>query len=501
MKKAILIIITIFITAAGCRSPEQESGINDGPKKILPDVKQNLLQERGIYMTENGSTISIQAKIPLDLDEQLIEAVNTNLDLDSHDEQILILKKKGEATAPIKIAVVDFDTVRSRFLRSWESFTNATNMRTFNITLKDVVGDHNLEIICRGINSTGRLTLDVFRKTPSPSGMGLYFAPICQIVADGSIEIEEIKRSEGYQLGQKNGPSFPIFAYVKDLESENILDLVKYSYYWQYKKNKYILTSKEKIAGEAVEEIQLAELFQSKSVESFEEYLTGPWYLSGTENGQGEELILFNPAEESISIFSGDVQERYIWKDSLRYLTNRLLIYTENESINTLKKRIDVEAKSINTIEVIIRGSELWDSFKGRYVKLSEELQQSLLNKGLSADVNGNIRLSGLYRSPAGIELIFAPPRFTWLENESEYSGGFSVFNIGENILYLKGLNPSGLPTGDKTFILDYSEKREDNRLIKTLLLFPAVLTVHGSEKISDLHTLFEQIEFLENQN
>ncbi|MBA7545387.1 hypothetical protein ES705_37754 [subsurface metagenome] len=361
-----------------------------------------------------------------------------------------------------------------------------------------MVGDHSLEIICRGIDSTGRLSLDVFRKTPSPSGMGLYFAPICQIVADGSIEIEEIERSEGYQLGQKNGPSFPIFAYVKDMESKNILDLVKHSYYWQYKKNKYILTSKEKIAGEAVEEKQLAELFESKSVESFEEYLAGPWYLSGTENGQSEELILFNPAEKSISIFSEDVQEIYIWKDSLRYLTNRLLIYTENESINTLKKKIDVEAKTINTIEVIIRGSELWDSFKGSYVKLSEELQQSLLDKRLSANANGDIRLSGLYLSPGGIELIFTPPRFTWLEKESEYSGGFSVFNIGENILYLKGLNPSGLPTGDKTFVFDYSEKREDNRLIKTLLLVPAVLTVHGAEKISDLHTLFEQIEFPE---
>jgi len=498
VKKAILIIITILITAAGCRPPEQEGRINDGPKKIIPAVKQDPSQKRGIYLTESGSTISMQTKIPLDPDEQLIEAVNTNLDLDSHDEQILILKKKGEVTAPIKIAIVDFDTIRSRYLRSWESLTNATNIRTFNITLKDVVGDHNLEIICRGINSIGRLSLDVFRKTPSPSGMGLYFAPICQIVADGSIEVEEIERSEGYQLGQKNGPSFPIFAYVKDLESENILDLVKYSYYWQYKKNKYILTSKEKIAGETVEEKQLAGLFKSTSVERFEEYLAGPWHLSGIENGQSEELIFFNPAEKSISIFSGDVQERYIWKDSLRYLTNRLLIYTENESINALKKRIDVEAKTINTIEVIIRGSELWDRFKGSYVKLSEEVQQSLLNEGLSADANGDIRLSGLYRSPAGIELIFAPPRFTWLEKESELSGGFSVFNIGENILYLKGLDPNGLPTGDKTFVFDYSEIREDKRLIKTLLLFPAVLTVHGAEKISNLHTLFEQIEFLE---
>ncbi len=499
--KAILIILTIVITAGGCRPPEQKSIIKDDPQKVIPEIKQDSLRNQEIYMTENGSTISMQAKIALDPNDQLVEAVNTNLDLDSHYEQILILKKKGEATTPIKIAVVDFDTIRSRYLRSWESLTNSTNIRTFNITLKDVVGDHNLEIVCRGTDSNGRLCLDVFRKTPSPSGMGLYFAPICQIVADGSIEIEEIERSEGYQLGQKNGPSFPIFAYVKDHESENILDLVKYSYYWQYKENKYILTSKEKITGELVEEQQLAELFKSKSVESFQEYLAGPWYLSGTDSGQSEELILFNPAEKRINIFSGDVQESYIWKESFRNLSNRLLIFAKNENINTLVKRITVEAKTLKTIVVTIIGSEIWDRFSGRYIKLSEEMQQSLLDKRISATIHADIRLSGLYRSPEDIELIFAYPRFTWLENKNEYSGGFSVFNIGQNVLYMKGLNPKGLPTGDKAFIFDYSEKKEETRLIKTLLLFPAVLTVHGAEKISDSPILFEQIDVLEGQN
>ena len=132
MKKAVFIIITILITAAGCSPPEQESRINDAPKKVIPNAEQDPSQKTGIYMTEGSSTIYMQAKIPLDPGEQLIEVLNTNLDLDSHDEQILILKRKGEAAAPIKIAVVDFDTIRSRYLRSWESLTNAANIRTFN---------------------------------------------------------------------------------------------------------------------------------------------------------------------------------------------------------------------------------------------------------------------------------------------------------------------------------------------------------------------------------
>ena len=81
-----------------------------------------------------------------------------------------------------KIAVIDYDPIRATYSRTWESLTNATNFRLLDISLKDVVGDHNLEIVCRGMNDGGELTLDLFRKTPSPTGLGLYFTEILRIV-------------------------------------------------------------------------------------------------------------------------------------------------------------------------------------------------------------------------------------------------------------------------------------------------------------------------------
>ncbi len=309
--------------------------------------------------------------------ESLASVLNCNLDLDLSEEQILVLRRKEEPDAPLRIAVADYDSVRGGYARTWEGTTGATNLRLFEITLLDLVGDHNQEIVCRGVNAQGELVLDVFRKTPSPTGLGLYFMEICQIVSDGSIEIQEVQRAEGYRLGQKNGPSFPIYAYSRDRASENLLDRIKYTYQWQYQQNRYVLTGEEKMPGIVVEEAQLRELFSDPSVEHFEQYLAGPWLASGSR-GQ-EEIILFDPELRQIAIYSGQVEEIYEWQTSFRSFSNRLLILAANESIESVRKRITVEVVALNTIDVSVMGTEEWDRSSGRYLKLTDELQNELL--------------------------------------------------------------------------------------------------------------------------
>ena len=487
--------LLLAVLVAGCTARTPEPDPEELSRTVVPSPK-----EQQIPVLEGADGVdepdpAAELRVPLDRDETLIEVINANLDLDTIDEQIVILKKKGEAESPIHVAVVDFDSVRDRYTRSWESATQATNPRTFNLTLKDIVGDHNLDLVCRGTRTTGELTLDVFRKTPSPSGLGLYFAAICQIVADGSIEIQEAERSEGYQLGQKNGPSFPIFAYTQDKSSSNVLDLVRHSYYWKYQQNRYELTKVEKVPGEVVKEQQLAELFSSKSVGAFERYLDGPWYRPKTAEAE-EEMILFLPAEKLISIYSGDTQEIYQWQESYRMLSNRLTIVAENESIQSLNKRIFVEVKGSNSINVTVIGSESWDSSSGTYVKLNEDLQRQLLaGRKKLKETQDEVHLAGLYRSQAGAQIIFEPPRFTWLEGDKVYSGGFTMFSAGGLVLYFKGLNENGLPTGDRVFAVKYSEATEGDRKVHTLVLTPGRLSVHGVEPGTGDELVFQQVE------
>ena len=496
----LILPLVLFLLAAlsGCDLFREENEPEVGTRRIVPEAYDGSSADEENRNGITAETLELTPRVPLDDTEKLIRVINTNLDLDTNDEQILVLRQKADPQAPLKIAVIDYDPVRATYSRTWESLINASNLRLLDISLKDVVGDHNLEIVCRGMNDVGELTLDLFRKTPSPTGLGLYFTEILRIVADGSIEIDEVERSEGYRLGQKNGPSFVVYAYSRDAESENILDKVKRTYYWQYQQGRYVLTSKERLPGAVIEEKQLEELFSDPSVEAFEEFLAGPWYLAGTDGR--DEILLFLPDQRRISVYSGDVQEVYIWQASFRSLSNRLLAFGANESIESIVRRFNVEVVSLNTIDVSILGSEQWDRSFGRYIKLTEELQHDLLSKEQTRINSAQTELNGLYQSGAGFQIIFEPPRFTWIEEEDSFSGGFTVIHLDQDVLYLQGMDDNGLPTTTATYILEYTEKQEGNYLYRTLTLVPGKLSVHGVTATAETRIVFEQLEILEEE-
>jgi len=502
MKKLqLLAVLSLPLLLSGCLRERADLSAAGGYRKIVPQLEKEASISEASVSAENGEELSIQAKVPLDPDEALIQMENVNLDLDPADEQILVAKKKQDSEAPIKITAVDFDPVRNGYVRTWEGLTHANNVRLFSLSFNDLVGDHNLEIVCRGLTNRGELTLDVFRKASSPNGLGLYFSPICGIVADGSIEIMESERSEGYQMGQKNGISFPIVAYTQDRESANPLDRLKHSYYWQYQQNKYVLSAVEKLPGAVVEEKQLAELFASSSPATFKQFLAGPWALSGSpdkENSDKREIILFQPEEGRLNIFSKDVQESYEWKASFRTFSNRLLILAENESIPSISKRFQIEVKSINTIEVAVVGAEQWDRSFGTYVKLNDELQKSLVSERQEGVQLSDLELRGVFRSGEGIEVIFEPPYFTWIEKDKQYSGGFTLFNLNQTVLMLKNREENGFSRTTKTYIVEYTEKKEKNRLSKTLVLAPGRIGIKGVEPLPAPKIILEQVSVVE---
>jgi hypothetical protein len=489
--------LLLLAAANACTLGREERGEPEYTKRITPELQAEGPAPDGAAGSPRAQDLE-SPRAPLDADEKLFQVMNANLDLDTNDEQILVVRDKDTPEGPLKLVVIDYDPVRATYSRTWEGLTLATNLRLFDITLKDLVGDHNLELVCRGMNSAGELTLDVFRKTPSPSGLGLYFAEICQIVSDGSIDIDEFERSEGYRMGQKNGPSFVITAYSQDRDSDNLLDRVKYTYRWQYQQSRYVLTAVEKLPGAVIEERQLRELFADTSVERFEEFLDGPWYLAG-ENGQGE-ILLFDVLERKISIYSGQVTEIFLWQASFRSLSNRLLIFGINEAIESIVKRFTVEVVSLNTIDVAVLGSEQWDRSFGRYIKLGEELQETLLKEDAAEVRTSPLKLQGLYQSGQGVEIIFDPPDFTWIGENDSFSGGFTIISLDSPVLYLQGIDDNGLPGTSATYIMDYSEKQEGTYLYRTLVLTPARLSIHGVEAESDRKMTFEQLEILQEE-
>lgn len=464
-----------------------ESG--NAPSPVGADVTQEILTP----------------KVPIPKEDNLLQVINVNLDLDQSEEQILVLKNKDKADSPIRIAVADFDNVRNEYVMSWKHATGATNIRTFTVTTEDIIGDHNLEIICAGMNSNGEQTLDIFRKAHPPTGVNLYYSEIFSIAVRGTIEIERHERSKAYKLGQKNGTSYSIVTYSKDPKGEHIGDLLKRTYNWKYQTNIYVETDRQKIPGKQIDDRRLNALY-SKGAAAFERFLSGPWFKASNGSSGGavdptasttdtsNTILYFDPEKRKITFYTGDVMEVYHWENSYRTLYNRLIIRGYNELVQYIKAQISLSVVSINRIEVYSPSE-----WAGSYQKLTESMQQSLIKRANTPFKKPG--LSGRYTNANGGKIDFNAPRFVLEETGTKRSGGFSVFGYGVPVIEFQFLSPGGIVESTRSYKFEYSEEQSKTRIIRKLVLVPGKLGIHGFVATGDPPIRYEQTKIIDHRS
>lgn len=495
-----LLILAVLLVTGACEQEVEIEPVSDPGKLIRPQGTRTAAESEEAPEPETHAMVGAEeVRITIERDHKIVQVLNLNLDLDQYDEQVVVLKWQDDPESLVHVLVADFDTVRNTWILTWTGTTQATDIRSFTIFFEDVVGDHNLEIACSGMNAAGEQTLSVFRKTRSPVGYGLYYTTITDITSDGTIEIQYKDRSQAYQMNQRNGVSFPIVAYARDPESDNIMDLIQITYNWRFQDNRYVETHRERIPGEQIEEQQLKELFRS-GAEAFEKFLSGPWYRVDTvDEGYGYELgdmILFDPAERRIYFYSGGVQEVYVWTKSDRTIFRGLYISTHNEAISFLRRQVRISVRTLDSIQLEIHGTEEW---RGTYRKLAPGLQAELLHARRPEVHMHPVELQGLYKSDEGMEIVFDRPHFTLSEGERELHGGFATFHMESDILQLKVVRRNGLVQETRTYRMELSEERDETRVLRTLELQPGELGVYGfTPSLSDPIKL-DQIEILED--
>ena len=444
--------------------------------------------------------------VPLQSTEELIQVITENLDDDEGDEQLLLVRSAGTATdepatPALKLVVVDSAGSGPTHRRTWGTETRAVDPRTFNVQLQDLVGDHHLEIVARGINALGERTLDLFRQ--APFGAQLAFTSILSVVAQGTIEIQEQERPESYVQGQTLGAPFPIVVLATDPQGSNVTDLLKTTYLWQEEAARYQALPAERIPGAVVEERQLRDLFASSATETFERFLAGPWYrpLEPGAAGlltRGAELIHFEPERRRITLFDGDVQEIYIWEVSHRLLSSRLGIWVRNELVPSIQKTINIEVTSLRDIRVVMKGRERGDYTDRHYEKLTTGLQTELA-RATAVDLGlVKLHLSGLYRADNGDTIIFESPRFTWLMGSDSESGGYVIYLVGQPVIVFKVMSPGGVTRELRSYTLEYDEHLVGDRLFRSILLRPATLEVGGVSFEARTALRFEQVEIVQ---
>ena len=241
----------------------------------------------------------MRPRISIDPRDTVLQVLNVNLDQDADEEQVIAVKRLTDVGSPVRLIVVDADPSRGTYyFQSWDTDTSATDSRVFSVAAKDVVGDHSLQIVASGMNDIGKLTLDVFRLNPPSQGKGLTYKPVCQLVAD-EITVDESERPDNYATDPKPGAAFPVVAYLRDPDSQNVMDLVRIRYAWNPAAGRYVPGAAEKIPGEEVQQAQLKALYTSSGEQAFEQFISGSWVQAAASPKAKDaysSIIDFDPA-------------------------------------------------------------------------------------------------------------------------------------------------------------------------------------------------------------
>ncbi len=449
---------------------------------VVPEVPGAGPSSGGGPASQNGSLPRVIAA--LERSDRPVAVVNANLDADPQEEQVVAVQRRDDPAAPVRLIVLDPEYPLGRGARvCWEAPTLASSARAFSLSVKDLVGDHGMQLVATGTSSEGRFTLDVFRRAAADD---LVFAPIAQIVAD-EIAIEETPRTEAYSSGLKNGTSWPVVAWVRDTDSGNPMDLVRIRWSWRPALNRYGSEPPEKVPGEQVGQEQLRQLHADLRPAAFEIFLEGLWRETPTPSRRPATVVQFDTASRRIAINDGDTLESFAWRDTVRTLFDRIMVVAENEAVSRIRRTFSIRATGASTISISIRGDNEWDA---RDLELARLPDQTPVSAGTTAAVVSPI---GEYADPDGASIRFEVDSLVWTDAAASRRGTWVSFSLGSRaILTVRFLDGS---RETRSWLAVLKETRDKTTVTRKLTLSPVNLTAEGWDE-----TAGEALELVQSE-
>jgi hypothetical protein len=295
---------------------------------------------------------TMNAKVVMDDGESIVAVLTEDMDGDMVDDQILAYRNLLEIDSPIFITYIAFDAAMGGYRRIWSAPTAVTRPGTVSVYTQDLIGDRSLCILVSGMNNAGEHTLTVFRKLPQDEEPGeTIFAKIAELRIDGSIQVQEVERTQAYQMGRAKGQDFTLAAYGRDFDSTNILDQVELIYTYNNFSGIYEQSRVTRIPGSQIEQRRVRELL-SGGKEVFEKYITGLWYYVSPQGTlDNRQYIYFDPPNKEIIFYGEDIQQVFSWQNSSA-TRHGLYVSSQNISVTTLRRFLDIELESLDSIRV-----------------------------------------------------------------------------------------------------------------------------------------------------
>ena len=418
------------------------------------------------HQTSGFNSENFDTFITLYQSETLINTLTIDFNNDGYDDEVITVRRLGSDVFTIIPGLFNPET--AEYDRLDDIPTDISKIRTFSLSGMDLTGDHRNALIYQGVADDENYVMQLFlweEAAGQPQGGEL--VKIGDFTSDGTIFIQQIERSDSYQLSLSRGESFSVWVY----ESEKITDengntvagqnQIQREYKWNYSSGMYELANEIKVTAGKLAANELSRI-QDGTVETFAAFLDGLWYKTSSEDGVLR-YIYFNYEKLEIILLEADSQEVYEWDDSkLRH--NGIYLYTVNSDITNLQRRFDILLTSVEEIKItlydsiglIIKESSVWD---GQYKKLSlqssiEETDVEEKNQFIAALEDENV-----WYTTDGLNTLSLKDHcdsFTF--DGMQEAGIYSVMKIGSyNVLQLRSTSFDS--TLNETYAMEFGTK------------------------------------------
>jgi len=419
-------------------------------KRFFYPPEDEKIRTRIVTPTEAGSSSgsgqagqrrwedSLSTKIPLENSEILIAVINRESEEGNTEEQFAAYINAAAPEKGIFITFIGYEAQSGRYRRMWSEPTAASHVETISLSIQDLIGDRNNCVIVTGMNDQNEHTMTVFRKNPNHA-QDQAFNKIIELHIDGSIIIQESGRSLAYQQGLTSGQSFNIAAYNHDNTSDNILDQIETIYSYNSSADQYEQIRVTRIPGSQIEQQRLRELL-SGTPGVFENFINDLWYYVSPQGTiDSRQYIYFDPSGREIIFFGEEAQQVFHWQSST-HTRYGLYVRSQNISISTLLRSIDIELESLDSIRLRVNEdvrlpitvSTTWDGSYRRAGTINQEKPASRIMPAVDAH----------YDSIWGRIQFFNTGEYTISSGGTIKKGYYVFYRVSENNLL--ELRPDG---------------------------------------------------------
>jgi len=431
---AVSVLLIIFLASGLWKQSFNTDAGEDAGTRIIRPV------EAGAFSAADPSgrmspDENLGTKIPMREGERVIAVLNKESEEGLAEEQFALYRNSSGAASPVFITFFSYDESAKGYRRMWDAPTAAVRPETISLYSQDLIGDRNNCVIVTGMNAANEHTMTIFRRSPSQRPEQPY-RKIAELQIAGSIVVQETNRSYAYQQGITMGQSYNIAAYGQDSASSNILDQIETIYSFNASSGQYEQTRVSRIPGSQLEQRRLRELL-SGVPGVFENFINDLWYYVSPQGTiDARQYIYFNPSGREIIFFGDEAQQVFHWQNSTptRY---GLYIRSQNISISTLLRFIDIELESVDSIRLRviedvrlkITVSTTWD---GSYRRASSTSKREYISQIRPA-------VNALYDSAWGRLQFHDNGEYAINSSGTTKRGRYVFYNVdGNNLLELR---------------------------------------------------------------